>query len=444
MNNLFKLITKIFFVTTIFFSSKSMAITAEDIENANPTGQTVEFWVQYSDERLDAMMARAERFEKETGIKVNITYKGHYGKVQSAMMTSAGTQDTGDVARGYGNAAADMYQIGAAIDQTILANSAKWGVTEDDKADWGANWTVGFSPYFDGNPKLLHEVGKSIEVVYYNSDWLKELGLSEPQTPSEFAKAACAATNSVYSGSVGDAASLGYEIDTDASNFAAWVFAHGGNVFDYNSGQYMLNSAPVVEAMEFIQGMSSKGCAQVNRDKYADQTYLGQGTNMFALGSTSGITYFQKAIEGGYNGNWSVSAVPYTTSEPVMNLYGGGLIMGKTDNADKMVATYQWMKYITNSENSAVWSSESGYGFVRTSSAEHPSIVEMRNSSPQYNKSLGLIKYGVGEPSVPAYYSVRGEIEKAYAAIIEGDDIMSTLNNLNDEANEILADAIAN
>ena len=60
-------------------------------------------------------MARAERFEKETGIKVNITYKGHYGKVQSAMMTSAGTQDIADVARGYGNAAADMYQIGALL-----------------------------------------------------------------------------------------------------------------------------------------------------------------------------------------------------------------------------------------------------------------------------------------------------------------------------------------
>jgi ABC-type glycerol-3-phosphate transport system substrate-binding protein len=444
MNYLHLLITKIFFVTIIIFSSQLMAITADDIENANPTGQTVEFWVQYSDERLDAMIARAERFEKEAGIKVNITYKGHYGKVQSAMMTSAGTKDIADVARGYGNAAADMYQIGAAIDQSILANSAKWGVSEDDKADWGANWKVGFSPYFDGNPKLLHEVGKSIEVVYYNADWLKELGLSEPKTPTEFAEAACAATNSTFSGRVGDTASLGYEIDTDASNFAAWVFAHGGNVFDYESGQYILNSAPVVAAMKFIQGMSSKGCAQVTRDKYADQMYLGQGTNMFALGSTSGITYFQKAIEEGYNGNWSVSAVPYTTSEPVMNLYGGGLIMGKTDNPDRMVAAYLWMKYITNSENSAVWSSESGYGFVRTSSADHPAIVEMRNASSQYNKSLGLIKYGVGEPSVPAYYSVRGEIEKAYAAIIEGDAIMSTLNDLNDEANSILADAIAN
>ena len=438
------ILNKIFFIIILFFSSYLFAITASDIENANPEGQTVEFWVQYSDERLDAMMARAERFEKETGIKVNITYKGHYGKVQSAMMTTAGTSDQADVARGYGNAAADMYQIGAAMDQTILAESKKWGVTQSDIDDWGANWTVGFSAYFDGNPKLLHEVGKSLEVVYYNKDWLNELGLSEPQTPAEFAEAACAATNSTFSGRVGDTASLGYEIDTDASNFAAWVFAHGGDVFDYDSGQYILNSSEAVAAMEFIQGMANKGCAQVSRDKYADQQYLGLGSNLFALSSTSGITYFQKAIEEGYNGQWEISKVPHTTKNPVMNLYGGGLIMGNTGNVDKMVAAYQWMKYISNTENSAVWSTESGYGFVRTSSADHPLIQAKRNELPQYDRSLGLIQYGKGEPSVPAYYSVRGEIEKAYAAIINGDDIMSTLNALNDEANAILADAIEN
>ena len=439
-----KVFKRIIFLITVSLSFNLFAVTSADIESANPKGQTVEFWVQYSDERLDAMKARADRFEAETGIKVNITYKGHYGKVQSAMMTTAGTTDQADVARGYGNAAADMYQIGAAIDQSILANSKKWGVSQSDIDDWGANWTVGFSPYFDGNPKLLHEVGKSIEVVYYNKDWLDELGLAEPQTPSEFAEAACAATNSTFSGRVGDTASLGYEIDTDASNFAAWVFAHGGDVFDYNAGQYILNSKEAFAAMEFIQGMANKGCAQVTRDKYADQQYLGLGSNLFALSSTSGITYFQKAIEEGYNGNWEISKVPHTTSDPVMNLYGGGLIMGNTGNVDKMVAAYQWMKYISNTENSAVWSTESGYGFVRTSSADHPLIQAKRTELPQYDRSLGLIQYGKGEPSVPAYYSVRGEIEKAYAAIINGDDIMSTLNALNDEANAILADAIAN
>ena len=96
-----------------------------------------------------------------------------------------------------------------------------------------------------------------------------------------------------------------------------------------------------------------------------------------------------------------------------------------------------------NTNNSAVWSAESGYGFVRQSSANHSLIVEKRNSLPQYDRSLGLIQYGKGEPSVPGYYSVRGEVEKAYAAIINGEDIKSTLDALNDEANAILADATA-
>ena len=228
-----------------------------------------------------------------------------------------------------------------------------------------------------------------------------------------------------------------------ASNFAAWVFAHGGDVFDYNTGQYIFNGPAAIKAMEFIQGMSSKGCAIVARGKYTDQQYLGQGSVLFAAGSTSGITYFQKAIEEGYNGNWDIAPISYTTSEPVLNLYGGGLIMGNSGDVNRMVAAYQWMKYISNTENSAVWSTESGYGFVRSSSADHPLIAEKRAELAQYDKSLGMVKYGIGEPSVPGYYSVRGEVEKAYAAIINGDDILSTLNQLNEDANEILADAIA-
>ena len=70
-------------------------------------------------------------------------------------------------------------------------------------------------------------------------------------------------------------------------------------------------------------------------------------------------------------------------------------------------------------------------------------IAEKRAELAQYDKSLSMVQYGKGEPSVPGYYSVRGEVEKAYAAIINGDDIMSTLNQLNDDANAILADATA-
>ena len=32
--------------------------------------------------------------------------------------------------------------------------------------------------------------------------------------------------------------------------------------------------------------------------------------------------------------------------------------MGNTGDVDRMVAAYQWMKYISNTENSAVWSAK--------------------------------------------------------------------------------------
>jgi len=126
-----------------------------------------------------------------------------------------------------------------------------------------------------------------------------------------------------------------------------------------------------------------------------------------------------------------------TTIIQIHKPFYGNLLQIKYDNSSNL------MKYISNTENSAVWSTESGYGFVRTSSADHPLIAEKRAELPQYDKSLTMVQYGKGEPSVPGYYSVRGEVEKAYAAIINGDDIISTLNQLNEDANAILADATA-
>ena len=63
---IYKLFIKVVLLVTFLFSSQLLAVTAADIENANPCGQTVEFWVQYSDERLDAMNARASRFSESS------------------------------------------------------------------------------------------------------------------------------------------------------------------------------------------------------------------------------------------------------------------------------------------------------------------------------------------------------------------------------------------
>ena len=63
-----------------------------------------------------------------------------------------------------------------------------------------------------------------MEVMYYNLDWLNELGYDgPPETWAEFEEMACAATDA-------DAGTVGYEISTDASRFASMVFSRHGSL----------------------------------------------------------------------------------------------------------------------------------------------------------------------------------------------------------------------
>ena len=44
-----KIIINLIFAFLLLFSSNVFAVTAEDIENADPKGQTVDFWFHFSE-----------------------------------------------------------------------------------------------------------------------------------------------------------------------------------------------------------------------------------------------------------------------------------------------------------------------------------------------------------------------------------------------------------
>ncbi|MCK4897741.1 MAG: PhnD/SsuA/transferrin family substrate-binding protein, partial [Anaerolineales bacterium] len=59
--------------------------------------------------------------------------------------------------------------------------------------------------------------------------------------------------------------------------------------------------------------------------------------------------------------------------------------------------------------------------------------------NPAYKVAYDMLPYGKFEPPVPGYDFVRDIAEEAMAAIADGADVKSTLDALNEEANEILA-----
>ncbi len=411
-------------------------------EDVDPSGQTIVFWHQHSRSREAALQEIVDEFNKtnEWGITVVAEYQGHYGDIFNKMLTFMNTPDVPNIVVAYQNQAATYQLADALVDMNALVDSPKWGLSEEDKADFFQGfYNQDIFPTF-GGARLGFPPNRSMEVMYYNMDWLKELGYdAPPTTPDEFKEMACKAAQQPFSKATAEG-SRGYELSIDASRFASWTFAFGGDVFDYDTKQYSYDSDAAKAAMNFLQDLFNSGCATVVTERYGDQTNFGAGTTLFTVGSSSGLPYYKSAVDEGAQFNWSVAPIPHTTAEPVQNIYGASVSIPKS-TPEQELAAWLFIKYYTSPEAQAKWAQASNYFPVRKSVAEGLSDYFAEN--PAYKTAFDLLQYGHTEPPTPGYDFVRDMVSEAMAAIADGADVDSTLADLNKNANDNLAEQMA-
>ncbi len=422
----------------------------QDFENVDPTGQTVSFWHQHSREREDSLKKIVDEFNSsnEWGITVVAEYQGGYNDIFQKMVALLGTKDTPDLVVAYQNQSATYQLADGLIDMRPLVNSPTWGMSDADKADFFPGfWTADIFPSFD-NERLGISPNKSMEMLYYNIDWLAELhdaGLIDfdgpPTNPEQFRAATCAASTTPFSGATATGKPFGYELSIDASRFASWTFAFGGNVYDSETNRYTLDSDGAVEAMEFIQGLFEDGCAVLVSEEYGDQTDFGAGRALVAVSSSSGLPFYGSAVEAGANFDWSVAAIPHTTPEPVMNIYGASVSMPSGHSRESELAAWLFLKYYTGTQAQTEWATTSLYFPVRQSVAA--GLGDVFADLPAYKTAFDLLPFGISEPNVPGYDFVRDVINSEMTAITDGADVRETLDAANKEANLILDDQLS-
>ncbi len=424
------------------------AVAQESYENVDPSGQTVVFWHQHSQEREDALNAIVDDFNNtnEYGITVQAEYQGGYSDIFKKMLPLLGTADAPNIVVAYQNQAATYQLVNGLVDMNPLVDSAKWGLSDADRQDFFPGFFKSdIFPSFNGE-RLGLAPNRSMEVLYYNADWLAELrdagAISfdgPPTTPDQFKEAACAATKNPFS-SATTSGSLGYELSIDASRFASWTFAFGGNIFDDAANEFTLNSDAAVQAWTFMQGMFDDGCATLVTENYGDQTDFGAGRTLFTVGSSSGLPFYASAVNDGASFDWSVAAIPHTTPDPVMNIYGASVSIPAGHSKEADLASWLFIKYYTSPDIQARWAKASEYFPVRQSVAAE--LTDYFDANPGYKTAFDLLKYGTAEPPVPGYDFVRDEIASDMSAIVGGAPVQETLDAANATANEILTDQL--
>jgi peptide/nickel transport system substrate-binding protein len=412
-------------------------------EGVDPSGQEVLYWHQHTRARQEGLDEMVAEFNdtNEWGIQVNAEYAGGYPEIYDKMIAAISADDPTllpNLTVAYANAAAKYQLSDSLVDMDEFIESAKWGLTEEEFNDFPAGlFESDVSPIFgDGHFRMGYPPNRSMEMLYYNLDWLNELGYDgPPETWAEFKEMACAATDP-------DAGTVGYEISIDASRMASMVFSRHGTYFAPDGSAFDYTNDTFMETMRFIKELYDEGCATLIAEAYGDQTDFGNYKTLFTISSSSGLNYYDAAVQAGEQGEfqWGVAALPYMDGgdQPVMNLYGASVSVPKT-TPEQELAAWLFVKWLTEPENQARWAKISGYFPTRVSTADL--LADYFVENPTYKQGFDLLPYSTYEAQwCPCYEEVRRLMRDAYSEILDGADIDATLAQLTEDANGSLAE----
>jgi multiple sugar transport system substrate-binding protein/sn-glycerol 3-phosphate transport system substrate-binding protein len=412
-----------------------------DLENVDPSGQEVTYWYQHTGSREELMLAMIDEFNStnEWGITVVGETQGGYNDLYQKIIAGIPAKQLPTMAVAYQNQAATYAVQGVLVNLDPYVYSPKWGYNQAELDDFfpialGADYL----PQFDG--RFGWPPYKSMEVMYYNEDWLKELGFDGPPTTwEEFEAMACKAVEQPFSGATGEGGSMGYVYSVDASRFATFVFSRGGNIIAPDASGYAFGDQAGIDALTFWAGLTEKGCAMQATESYGDQTDFGNGRSLFTVGSISGLPYYGKAVDEGAGFAWSVNPPPHSTAEPRMNIYGASQSLF-VSTPEEQLAAWLFNKFLSEAEQQASWASSTGYFATRQSAVD--AMADYMAENPTYAKAFTFMgmDYGIESP-VAGYDECRSAISSMVTNVLDGADVESELADAVEVCNEYLEEA---
>jgi multiple sugar transport system substrate-binding protein/sn-glycerol 3-phosphate transport system substrate-binding protein len=406
-----------------------------DLEDLDPSDQLVIYWHPYSDSwRENTLLAMIDEFNSSNqwGITIQAEYAGDCEEIYQKAIAGISSGKVPGMALAYQHQAAEYAKLGAVVELTPYTESERWGFTQGELED--------FFPFVRQGDHLLQLEGRygfppsrSMDVLYYNEDWLHELGYDHPpRTWDEFGDMACAASDL-------DAGTYGYEFSVDASTFADMLFNQGGQMIDEEATAYTFGDEEGLRVLNFLQRLLGEDCAILETERDGARADFGAGQVLFAINSTSKLPHYRSAVTEGEGFSWSISTLPTSLDAPRVDIYGASLSIFRT-TPERQLAAWLFIKWLTAPEQQARWARASNYFPVRESAAD--TLQDYLSENPQYEKALGFLNYDLAiEPNVAGYDNCRDSIHRMLRAVAGGEDAESWLSRTIEECNASLAAA---
>ena len=389
----------------------------------------VTFWHTMGKANQDVFNTMIAEFNKTyPNITINHSQQGGYPDVRKNIANAIPAHTTPTMACCYPDHVADYLPSDSVIKLDNYINSTKIGFGVDNGlGDAGKDDFI--QTYLDEGDHYTLEgktlsgyysvpFSKSTEVLFYNKDAFETYGWTVPETWDQMWKL-CATIKETLP----EVTPLGY--DSDANFFITYCEQAG---IPYTTGEgnehFLFNNA---EAKAFVTKLKE----YADKGYWTSQGLLGSGTYtstkftnqelLMTIGSTGGTKYNVST-----NFSTGVAGLPQVDKNNGKVIMQGPSICFLNDSTFKeRVAGWLFYKFVTNADNSAIWSSMTGYNPVRTSSFASKNYKT--SSTPLVNDVLDFAgtksNYTAWYYSSPAFKgssAAREEMDSLMAGVLNG------------------------
>lgn len=193
---------------------------------------------------------------------------------------------------------------------------------------------------------------KSTEVIWYNKDLFEELNLEVPTTYEELANVAKTITEK--KGIVG----AGFD---SLNNFYTTFLKNEGVTFDNNTD---VTSEESVKAVNYYLNGIKEGYFRIaGTDKYLSGPFANETLGMY-IGSNAGESFVKQSV----GDKFEVGVAAYPGEYSMQQ--GTDLYVFSNATAEQRTAAYEYLKFLTTTENQITWAKETGYMPSRQSAIE--------------------------------------------------------------------------
>ena len=398
-------------------STKGAETTNEDIVTEITAPVEITFWHAMNGDLEKSLQKLTDEFmDKNPNITVTLQNQSSYKDLQQKITaTVTSPKDLPTLTQAYPDWMFNPINDGLVTDLTpyIENETLKFDNYEDILASFREATKIDGKIY--GMP-----FNKSTEVLWYNKTLFDELGVTPPSTYDELVEV----SKKIYE----EKGIPGAGFDSLNTYYTTFLKSEG-KVFDNNFDVTSEESAKAVNY--YLEGVKEGYFRIAGTDNYLSGPFSNEAVGMY-IGSNAGENY----VKQGVGDKFEVAVAPYPTNASLQQ--GTDLYVFSSATAEQKTAAYEFLKFLTSTENQIQWASETGYMPVRQSAIE----------SEGYKNSGSLIAPILSDATKNLYtnpvitgadaaYREAGTVLESVLADPNNADVTNTLENFKSTLNSI-------